>query len=140
MRTHFFDKFSHTTYHFQSVNHLLPHCRPPCIKASSYSTAQADKVTPVRVAPKAKQRKRLQKVFLDDRGFPDQSDDYDHVLHNIDGGPILHKLKHPVLDLNTPVEPVFFSEFIPEKHEAQMRQDVDLSHLDPDLQERIYIA
>ncbi len=50
----------------------------------------------------------------------------------------MHKLKHPALDLNAPVDPVFFSEFIPEKHEAQMRQDVDLSHSDPDLQERIY--
>ena len=50
----------------------------------------------------------------------------------------MRKLKHPALDLNAPVDPVFFSEFIPEKHEAQMRQDVDLSHLDPDLQEKIY--
>ncbi len=30
-----------------------------------------------------------------------------------------------------------FTEFIPDKDEAQMRQDVDLSHLDSDLQENI---
>ncbi len=80
----------------------------------------------------------MQNVFLDDRGFPDKSGEYDHLLHNIDGGPVLRKLKHPALDLNAPVDPAFFSEFIPEKHEAQMRQEVDLSHLDPDLQEWIY--
>ncbi len=93
---------------------------------------------PIRVAPKAKRQKRLQNVFLDNREFPDQSNEYDHLLHNIDGGPVLRKLKHPSLDLTAPVDPAFFSEFILEKHEAEMRRDVDLSHLDPDLQERIY--
>ena len=137
-RTHFFDNFSCTIDNFQLVNLLLPNCWPPCIKASTYRTALAEEGTPVQVAPKAKQRKRLQNAFLDDRGFPDQSDNYDHVLHNIDGGPILRKLKHPVPDLHAPVDPAFYSEFMPEKHKAQMRQDVDLSHLDPDLQERIY--
>ena len=87
-RMHFFDNFSCTIDNFQSVDLLLPYCRPPCIKATTYRTAQAEEGTPVWVAPKAKQRKRLQNVFLDDQGFPDQSDDYDHVLHNIDGGPI----------------------------------------------------
>jgi len=105
------------------------------LQASSSITARAEEGTPIWVAPKAKRQKRLQNVFLDDRGFPDQSDEYDHLLHNIDGGPVLRKLKHPALDLNAPVDPVFFSEFIPEKHEAQLRQDVDLSHLDPYLQE-----
>ena len=50
----------------------------------------------------------------------------------------MRKLKHPAPDLNAPVDPAFYSEFIPEEHEAQMRQEVDLSHLDPDLQEKIY--
>ena len=101
--------------------------------------SNAGQGTPIRVAPKAKRRNLLQHVFLDDdRGFPDQSDDYDHVIHNIDGGPVLRKLKHLVSDLIAPVDPTFFSEFIPEKHEAQMRQEFNLSHLDPDIQERIY--
>ncbi len=50
----------------------------------------------------------------------------------------MRRLKHPAPDLNAPVDSAFFSEFILEKHEAQMRQEVDLSHLDPDLQEKIY--
>ena len=100
--------------------------------------AHAGEGTPIWVAPKAKQRKRLQHVFLDNRGFPDQSNNYDQVLHDIGGGPGLRKLKHHVLDLKAPFDPAFFLDFIPEKHAAQMRQEVDLSHLDPDLQERIY--
>ena len=63
---------------------------------------------PIRVAPKAKQRKRLQNVFLDNQGFPDQSNNYNHVLWDIDGGPVLRKLKHPVPDMNAPVDPAFF--------------------------------
>ena len=98
----------------------------------------AEEGTPVRIDLKPKQRKRLQSIFLDDQGFPDQSDNYNHVLHNIDGGPILRKLKHPVPDLNAPVDPKFYSEFIPETHDAQMHQEVDLSHLDPNIQENKY--
>ncbi len=120
--------FAYTYLNFWLVNHLLPHCRRPCIKASSYITAHVGEGTPIWVAPKAKRQKRLQNVFLDDRGFPDQSDDYDLLLHNIDGGPVLRRLKHPAPDLNAPVDPAFFLEFIPENHEAQMRDEVDLSH------------
>jgi hypothetical protein len=94
--------------------------------------------TPIRVAPKPKRRKRLQNVFLDDRGFPDQSEDYDTLLHGVDGGPILRKLKHPQPDLDAPIDPLYFSPFIAEKHEAQMRKDMDLSHLSPTLQEKLY--
>ena len=60
------------------------------------------------------------------------------MLHDIKGGPILHKLKHPQPDLDAPPDPAYYSKFIPEKHEAQMRKDMDLSHLDPDLQEEVY--
>ena len=134
---HFFDNYSCIINNFQLVNLLLPHCRKPCIKATTFCMAPAEEGTPVRVAPKAKQRKLLHNVFLDDQEFPDQSNDYDHVLHNIDGGPILRKLKHPVPDLNVPVDPIFYSEFKYEKHKAQMRPDVDFSHLDPNLQEKV---
>ena len=51
----------------------------------------------------------------------------------------MRKLKHSVLDLHSPVDPAFYSEFIPERHKAQMGQDVDLSHLDPDLQEKVLL-
>ena len=92
----------------------------------------------IRVAHKQKRRKRLQNVFLDDRGFPDQSHDYDVLLHGIDGGTILRKLKHPQPDLDAPIDPLYYSPFVAEKHEAKMRKEMDLSHLSPTLQEKVY--
>ena len=41
---------------------------------------------PIGFLLKPKRHRKLQNVFLDDRGFPDQSDKYDHLLHSIDGG------------------------------------------------------
>jgi hypothetical protein len=92
----------------------------------------------IRVDPKPKRSRRLQNMFLDNRGFPDQSNDYDHVLHGTDGGPILWKLRHPQLDLDALVDPFYYLPFIAEKHKDLMRKDIDLSHLDPTLQEKIY--
>ena len=110
---------------------------------STYSTGVAiapidPTLAPIRVAPKPKRRKRTNNVFLDDRGFKDLSDDYDHVLHDVDGGPILCKLRHPAPALDAEIDPAFHSPFVPAKHEDQMRKDLDLSHLDPILQEKIY--
>jgi hypothetical protein len=62
--------------------------------------------SPIHVAAKNKSRRRLQNVFVDDRGFPDQSDDYNTLLHNINGGPILRKSKHPPPPLEM-VDPTF---------------------------------
>jgi hypothetical protein len=108
------------------------------VSTDSTDPSKPDKGSPIRVAPKPKVRKQLNNVFLDDRGYPDQSGEYDHVLHNIDGGPILHKLRHPQPNLNAPVDPLNYPPFISAKHEAIMRKDMDLSHLDPALQEKIY--
>jgi hypothetical protein len=80
----------------------------------------------------------MQNVFLDNRGFPDQSDEYDHLLHSIDGGTVLRKLQHPMPDLNGPVDPSFDHPFIPEEHKDILRKKVDLSHLDPDQQTKVY--
>jgi hypothetical protein len=41
-------------------------------------------------------------------------------------------------DLNAPVDPLYYPPFISANHEAIMRKDMDLSHLDPAPQERIY--
>ena len=59
-------------------------------------------------------------------------------MKNIDGGPILRKLRHPAPDLDAAVDPVFYEPFDPAKHEALMGKDLDLSHLDPALQESVY--
>ena len=60
------------------------------------------------------------------------------MLHDVDGGPILRKLRHPAPALDAEIDPAFHSPFVPAKHEDQMRKDLDLSHLDPNLQEKIY--
>ena len=101
------------------------------------SRAQSDK--PIRVAPKPKKRqKRAQNVFLDDRGFPDESDEFDYLTHSVDGGPILRKLKYPAPDINGDVDPDFLSVLDPDRHEATLRSSLDLSHLPLSTQERVY--
>ncbi len=97
-----------------------------------------NKNAPIRVSPKPKHRKRLNNVFLDDRGFPDVSDNYNNMLHDVDGGPILRKLWHPKPDLSAPIDPLYHLPFIAKKHEEIMKHDMDLLHLKPNLQERIY--
>jgi hypothetical protein len=59
----------------------------------------------------------MQNVFLDNQGFPDQSDEYDHLLHSINGGTVLQKLHHPMPDLNGPINLSFDHPFIPDEHE-----------------------
>ncbi len=114
--------------------------RTPCVDVFIFSMgAQASQESsPIRVDPKPKCRKCLQNVFLDDRGFPDQSNDYDHVLHGVDGGPIFRKLRHPQPDLKAAVDPLYYLTFVVKKHKTLMRKDMDLSHLNPALQEKIY--
>ena len=53
------------------------------------SSPPARDCPPIRVADKPKCRHWLNNVYVDDRGFPDKSEYYDNLLHNIDGGPIL---------------------------------------------------
>ncbi len=66
------------------------------------------------------------------------SNNYNHVLHDVNGGPILRKLLHPKPDLSAPIDPLYYLPLIAEKHEKIMKRDMDLSHLKPNLQERIY--
>ena len=90
---------------------------------------------PIWVAHKRKRLKRVHNVFYDDRGFPDQSDEFDYLLHSVDGGPLLRKLWHPAPDLDSPVDPSFLSVFDPDIHESQMREELDLSNLLLDVQD-----
>jgi hypothetical protein len=60
-----------------------------------------------------------------------------NLLHNIEGRPILQKLKHPPPPLDE-VHPEFFSTYDESKYGEQLRQDLDLSHLDTQVQEKNY--
>ncbi len=89
------------------------------------------------MADKSKCRRRIKNVFIDDRGFPDQSDEFDVLLHNIDGGPVLRKLKHPPPPFGS-VDPMFLFPYDESTHGDRLREDLDLSHLDISLQQTVY--
>ncbi len=59
------------------------------------------------------------------------------LLNNIDGGPVLWKLKHPAPPLDV-TDSLFNFPFDEALHGERMRKDLDLSHLAADLQEQIY--
>ena len=80
----------------------------------------------IRVAPKLamKSQKKARNVFFDNRGFPDESDAYDHLLHNIDGGVVLRKKKFdaPALDQDDPDFNYAFDESL---HGDRLRQELN---------------
>ncbi len=55
----------------------------------------------------------------------------------MDGGVILRKLKHPPPPLNK-VDPLFFCTYDETKHGKQTQRDLDLSHLEPQVRDRVY--
>ena len=59
------------------------------------------------------------------------------LLHNIDGGPVLRKLRHPAPSLDESDDPFTFP-FSEDLHGNRMHKDLDLSHLAPNLQQQIY--
>ncbi len=84
--------------------------------------------SPIRVTPKPKSCRKLQNVFYDNHGFPDQSDEFDHLLKNIEGGVILHKKKHPQPPLNVN-NPTFNYKFDEALHAAKIISELLLDHL-----------
>ena len=111
------------------------HSRRLSTDTTTPDTATGDKPIqpPIRVSPKPKRRRKAHNVFIDDRGFPDESDYYDTLLATMDGGTVLRKTKFPPPDLDV-VDPTFNVQYDPEKHAAVLDQYLDLSHLDEDIQ------
>ena len=137
-----------TAVHFPRTN--LPctiSLRKSCLRTPSYSIFPAappsQPTTPpsgdiIRVAAKGKGgRRRIKNVSADDRGYPDLTDDHDTLLHNINGGTVLRKLKHPAPPLDE-VDPSFTFAFDESLHGERLCQLLNLSHLDDALQDRIY--
>ncbi len=51
---------------------------------------------PIRVTPKIRGiAGKWKNVFINDRGFPNQSNNFDSLLHNVDRGTILRKKNTP---------------------------------------------
>ncbi len=63
-------------------------------------------------------------------------DEFDTLLHNIDGGLVLHKLKHPPPTLNV-TNPLFSFSNSKLLHSKHLCMDIDFSHLDATLQQTI---
>jgi hypothetical protein len=91
---------------------------------------------PIHIARKMR-GKRKSNVFLDDRGFLDQSHEFDLILHNTKGGPILCKHKHPAPPLKD-VDPPIEAQYNEAHHGEQLHSDLDLSHLDPPNSNHVY--
>lgn len=95
-------------------------------------------------APKYKKGKKranifkgpCENVFLDDCGFPDTSDYYNQLLHNIDGGTVLRKRKHPARALDD-IDPRFNNAFDPARHADKLRKELQISHLSPPQQKAL---
>ena len=58
-------------------------------------TNHPDLPPPIRPSAKPRKGRKRKNVFIDDRGFPDQSHEFDELVHNIDGGVVLRKPRHP---------------------------------------------
>ena len=97
--------------------------------------AAEPKKDPIRVAAKVKKGKKRKNVFFDDRGFPDQLDDFDYLLHHTGGVRILRKRLHtaPQLDVD---DPDFHFPFDEVKHGEKLRNELKVNHLPADIQER----
>ena len=99
----------------------------------SYNPVDTSVRAPIRVAPKpaARSSKKSRNVFYDDRGHPDESDEFDQLLHTIDGGTILRKKKFPTPPIDVD-DPTFNHTFSKELHGDLLRSQLDLSHLLPE--------
>jgi hypothetical protein len=80
--------------------------RSPAVAPPSFYFATNASTEPIQVAARVRGKKG-QNYFYDDRGYPDLSHEFDVILHNIDGGTILRKCKHPAPPLDE-VDPNFF--------------------------------
>ncbi len=74
---------------------------PPCLTMTSQCLSLFE-LCPI---PSQGIKRKHGMWFYDDCGFPDASDTYDHLLHNIDGGVVLHKkcFDTPALNQDNPV-------------------------------------
>jgi hypothetical protein len=123
--------------------------RKSCLKPSSYKssiiatpptpTSESAGVptdSPIHVTAKNKSRCRLRNIFVDDRGFSNQFDQYNALLPTSDGEPIIRKLKHPFPPLDM-VNPTFHFPFDESLHSKRLRMQLTLSHLDSTVQLKV---
>jgi hypothetical protein len=99
---------------------MSPPIRPQCyVKVPGKNASQPNSI---RVAPKPKScsSKKVWNIFYNNYGFPNESDVYDHLLHNIDGGIILRKKNCPTPPINVD-DPDFNHMYSEEIHGIQLQ-------------------
>jgi hypothetical protein len=102
--------------------------------AKSFATDASTKLICVAARVRGK---KYQNAFYNDWGYPDQSHEFDVILHNIDGGTIVCKRKHPAPPLNK-VDPTFFVKYDKAIHGATLRKFINLLHLLTCVQQQVY--
>ena len=90
---------------------------------------------PIRPAYKPKGKGRMKNVFMDDRGFPDPSDDFDHFLHNMDECTLVRKRKHPPRPIDG-IDPAFDVQYDEAIHGEKFDKDFKPSPLLTDEQNK----
>lgn len=109
---------------------------PNPVSSLDPSPEAATRRDPIRVAAKGKKGKRRKNVFIDDRGFPDQSDEFDYLLHRTGGSKIIRKHLHPAPSLDVH-DPLFHFPFKEAKHGEKLRKDLKVDHLQCPVQIRL---
>lgn len=71
---------------------------------------------------------RRPNIFIDDRGYPDPSDEIDTLVHSIGGAPILRKCVHPRREVDD-IDPAFNVKYNEEVHSPQFREQFKPSPL-----------
>lgn len=95
---------------------------------SALAPSLSEDTGPIRVAAKPKKGSKRKNVFVDDRGFPDQSDEFDTLLRNVDGGTVLRKRRHPPRPLDD-IDPEFNVQYDEALHGEKFRAEFQPSPL-----------
>lgn len=75
-------------------------------------------------------------MFYDNRGYPDQSEEFDYLLHRTGGSRIIRKRLHPAPPVDQ-IDPMFHFPFDEAKHGEKLRKELKIDHLPPDVQIRL---
>jgi hypothetical protein len=81
--------------------------------------------------------KRQPNVFYGNQGFANQSHGFDVILHNINGGTILRKRKHPAPPLDE-IDPLFHVPCVEVIHGPKLQKVLNLSRLDVSTRKQVY--
>ena len=92
-------------------------------------------IEPIRVAPKPPRGKKRKNAFLDDNGFPDVTDEFDTLLHNVKGSDVVRKRVHPARDLDD-IDPAYYVEYDEALHGKTFRENFRPSPLLTDEQNK----